>query len=233
MEEIISRKRIIACFGGPSGCGKDEHGDRFADSFRVNSHCNILCYDNGSGLRNIANNIRYTNHMKGILHNSIHVKGETVPGMVTISEIKEFIFKTNTGNESYIFKGPFRTPHEPDLFVEFTDKFLPRIPRYFVRINISDDVVRERLAKREDKDGNKRLDDLNKKTIEERIKQYREKTELIYDKISKSSDFIFFDIDGDRNILDVQEDIRSEIIATESFRTAKNIFNGESPFCPR
>ena len=78
-----------------------------------------------------------------------------------------------------------------------------------------------------------KLDDLNKKTIEERIKQYREKTELIYDKISKSSDFIFFDIDGDRNILDVQEDIRSEIIATESFRTAKNIFNGESPFCPR
>ena len=42
----IFKKRIIVCFGGKPGCGKDEHGDRFGDFLYKNSSgLSVMSYD--------------------------------------------------------------------------------------------------------------------------------------------------------------------------------------------
>lgn len=227
MGKIIFKKPIVVCIGGPPSSGKDEQGKLLVD-FLSNNNPNLNCYDNGEGLRNTAKNSEYTEYMRGILCKSMNADGKTVPGSITISGLTDFIFRTNDGISQYVLKGVFRTPREPEMFVEFSNDYLPKCPRYFVRLNVRDHTIWRRLCvPRFGRD-----DDADNETIKKRIKTYREQTNPIYEKIKNNPDYIFFDIDGEESIQKVHEEIKSRIVATESFRADKDVFKGKSPFCP-
>lgn len=207
--EIIFEKPVIICIGGPPGSGKFEQGKLLSDLLMTNDQ-NLGCYDydNGDGLRSMARNIEFTDYMKKILDVSMHMEGKTVPGAITTKGLTEFIFKTNDGKSHFILKGVFRTSHEPDLFVKFSNDYLSGHPRYFIRLSVSNETIQERINGRTDEQGIKRADDGKKKTIQKRINAYRWHTNLIYDEIKKdSSDFIFLDIDGEKSIEEVHKEI--------------------------
>ena len=205
MEEKLFKEQIIVCLGGPPFSGKDKHGELLAKYIQDNtSLARTLYYDNGQGLRNTLRDERFTEHMKNILDKSMNTDGKTVPAMTTIRGLTEFLFGANDGNTHFILKGPFRNTEEPWLFIQFANEYFPKVPRYFIRLNISDDIIRQRFNSETRPN---RPDDVQEK-LEKRIEAY-ENTNEIYDGIVKSPFFIPIDIDGNRDISEVQESIRS------------------------
>lgn len=198
----------IFIIGGLPGSGKAEQGELLSKFlFRYNSKLSVMRYDNGNGLREAARSPDFMDHMKNILSKSINTIGETVPGAMTINRWTQFLLEQNDGKSHFILEGMFRTSYEPDLFVEFTDKYLPGVPRCFIRLNVSDDVIWKRIG------GEGRVDrtDDNAKTIKNRIKVYQESTESIYDTIRGNPNFIFLDIDAEPSIEKVHAEIKREI----------------------
>ena len=208
MKKITFKKRIIVCFGGPPGSGKDEQGDAFVSFLRTNSpNLGVNCCDNGEGLRNSAKNPEYTDYMKNILDDSINSEGKSVPGAITMSGITEFVFRTNTGNDHFILKGVFRTPHEPDLFAELAGDYLPGVDIFFIRLNVSDEIIWQRIGGN-GRDG--RADD-NARTTKNRIRVYREQTNPLYERIKDHPNYIFLDIDAEPSIEEVHAEIKRRI----------------------
>lgn len=202
---IIFKKPIIVCFGGPPFSGKDEHGKRFMDFIYENTSVpRVLSYDNGQGLRDASKDESLTEHMRNILSKSMNTDGKTVQAMITIRGLTEFLFKNNDAKTHFVLKGLFRNPEEPSLFVDFTNEYFPAVKKYFIRLNIPEDVIRQRF-KEVKRSG--RVDD-EKDKLEKRIMAYRH-THWVYSGIKKRSDFIFFDVDGNKDISDVQENIRN------------------------
>ena len=221
-KEIVFEEQIIVCFGGPPFSGKDKHGELLAGYIQENtSLARTLYYDNGQGLRNTSKDRRFTKHMKNILDKSINTEGKTVPAMVTIRGMTEFLFNSNDGNTHFILKGVFRNPEESSLFVDFANEYFQNVPRYFIRLNISEDIIWNRFNEKKRPGRN----DDKKDKLKNRIRAYRN-TDDIYDEIEDNTDFIFINIDVNRPIQDVQEDIRLRL----SFYNNEELFKS-SPFC--
>lgn len=229
---MFKKTKIFIVVGGP-GSGKKTQARMLTDYLlKDNPAINVGCYDNGESLRNATCDPKFTHYAKFLLSKSINTLGETVPGAITVNRWVQFLLENDYDNKHLVLQGMFRTPHEPDLFVEFTDKFFTGVPKYFIRLNVSDKVMLERLENRKDVNEVERSDDKDEKTRENRINVYK-KSNLIYDKVVENPNFISLDIDGEQSPEEVRTEIKSRIVATESFRTDKDVFKGESPFCPR
>ena len=215
---ILFKEQIIVCIGGLPFSGKNKHGELLKIYIESNTSISrTLSYDNGEELRKTSKDLNFTDHMRTILNDSMNTAGETVPAMITTGIMNQFFLENNDGNTNFIPIGPFRNSGESDLFVKFTDKCFQGVPRYFIRLNIPEDVVWERFnsEKRSGRDDDKR-DKLKK-----RIRAYRD-TNKNYDEIEEGSDFTFLNVDGNRHMKDVQEEIRQKL----SFCEDKELFKG-------
>lgn len=202
MKIILNNPIVVGVVGPPFG-GKNTLIKKLANSiYNDGSGLEVRLHDNGTALRKAVENPDYTDYMKNILSDSMNTVGETVPGVITISLLKEFFFKNYNGKRCLILGGILRTLSEPGLFIKLTDKYLPGIQRYFIRLNISEDESWERYKERKRE---KRDDDTK---LEERLMTYKE-TNIIYQNIidvGYSLGFIPIDVDGEQSpneILDI------------------------------
>jgi len=105
-------------------------------------------------------------------------------------------------NSSAIFDGFNRKVPEAELVLDSL-KWLGR-PFSIFNIQVSDKMVRERLAKRKETEG--RVDDT---AVDERLKEYREYTEPAIEVFRK--DGVLIDVDGEQAPEKIAEDIRTAL----------------------
>jgi adenylate kinase family enzyme len=207
MSKNIFTKPSIFIVVGPPGSGKETQADKLEEFLlKDNSNIEVIRHDNGTRLRETTENPFYTEHMKSIIHESIYIKGETIPGAMTMDLITQTLLKKNDGKSHIIFEGILRNQDEVDTYNKLMHYVMPESKRYFIRLCASDEVLQERLINRTAKDGSKRIDDAHE-VIKNRIDVYRIKTDIVMESLKDHSDFIFLDIDATPSVEEVHENI--------------------------
>ena len=207
--KIIVSKPIIVCVVGLTYCGKNIQAKRLVEHLWDNGlglWTNF--HDNGEALRAASEDPRYTDYMKKVLKDTMNKDGGTIAGSVTISLLTDFLMSTYKGNNNSVLTGVFRTENEPSRFVDFTDKHMPGVPRFFFRINISEETAWNRYKK----DTTRERDDENDKAMKGKFEEYK-KYNLFYEKIMGEKDFISFNIDGEQSIPEIHGEIVSKLLS--------------------
>lgn len=184
------KPNIFIIVGGP-GSGKRTQAELLKKYLiEKNPGRCIGHHDNGDNLRRVVENSLFTNHMRQVIDKAIHTDGITVPGAITTYLWMRSLLEMNDGKSDMIFEGVFRTEKEVKQFIVVTDFCMKDSPRYFIHLNVLDEIMLKRIKDREDIDGVKRNDDLDEDTIKNRICTYNLESKPIYDEIIHNPDFI-------------------------------------------
>ncbi len=180
---------------GPPGCGKGTQSEFLVD------HYNLKHLSTGDIFRE---NIKNKTDL-GIKAKKYMDQGQLVPDFITIDMLGQKM-QSKTGFNGFLFDGFPRTIKQ----AESLDDFLLKINQK-ISIMICIDVPKDELVKRLLKRGeiSNRADDQNKEIILNRIKVYKDQTEVLKDYYQKQNKF--FNVDGMSTIADVKEKIFSLI----------------------
>lgn len=174
---------------GPPGAGKGTQASAIAEKY------NLKHVSTGAMLRDeIAAGTELGNRVKNVIAAGGLVSDEMVEAMI------EHVFDSTKGVAGFLLDGFPRTPGQAaDL-----DNILARRGEKVnavTSIMISDEVIRERLAKRAAIEG--RADDASEETIANRIRTYHEQTEPLIDYYRKVNKY--YEAQGEGCIEDVRE----------------------------
>ena len=180
---------------GPPGCGKGTQSEFLVD------HYNLKHLSTGDIFRE---NIKNKTDL-GIKAKRYMDQGQLVPDFITIDMLGKKM-QSKTGFNGFLFDGFPRTIKQ----AESLDDFLLKINQK-ISIMICIEVPKDELVKRILKRGeiSNRADDQNKEIILNRIKVYKDQTEVLKDYYQKQNKFL--NVDGMATIADVKEKIFSLI----------------------
>ncbi|MCB9202799.1 MAG: adenylate kinase [Flavobacteriales bacterium] len=180
---------------GPPGSGKGTQAEKLTERF------NLKHISTGDLFRyNLKNETEL-----GKLAKSYMDKGNLVPDEVTSSMLKAEVLK-NKDAKGFIFDGFPRTTAQ----AQFLDEFLTEINTSVLMtlsLDVEDKVLVERLLERGKTSG--RADDSNQEIIENRIKEYYEKTAPVADFYKNQNKWI--EVKGVGTIQEINDNLASEI----------------------
>ncbi len=180
---------------GPPGCGKGTQSE-----FLVNQY-NLKHLSTGDIFReNIKNKTDLGVEAKKYID-----QGQLVPDFITIDMLGK---KMKNKNEfsGFLFDGFPRTKKQAESLDDFLLKMNQEISM-MICIDVPEEELVSRLLKRGE--SSNRADDQNKEIILNRIKVYKEQTEILKDYYQQKNKF--FNINGDSTINDVKRKIFSLI----------------------
>ena len=175
---------------GPPGAGKGTQANFLKEKY------DLIHISTGDVFRfNIKNETAL-----GMLAKSFMDKGELVPDQVTIDMLNKEVEK-NAGANGFIFDGFPRTNAQAkalDALMEDKDSQIDAM----VALEVDDEVLVERLLKREETSG--RTDDADESIIRNRIKQYYTKTAVLKDYYTDQNKY--FGVDGVGEIKEITKE---------------------------
>ena len=176
---------------GPPGAGKGTQANRIKNKY------NLFHISTGDVFRfNIKNNTKL-----GVLAKQYMDKGDLVPDEVTIQMLNNVV-ENNLDVNGFIFDGFPRTNSQANALDDLLLKYNSSISA-MIALEVADEVLIERLIDRGKQSG--RADDSNKSIIENRIKEYYNKTVIL--KTFYQSKNCYFGIDGVGEIDEITERI--------------------------
>ena len=176
---------------GPPGAGKGTQADRIKNKY------NLFHISTGDVFRfNIRNNTKL-----GVLAKHYMDKGDLVPDEVTIQMLNNVV-ENNLDVNGFIFDGFPRTNSQANALDDLLFKYNSSISA-MIALEVADEVLIERLIERGKQSG--RADDSNKSIIENRIKEYYNKTVIL--KTFYQSKNCYYGIDGVGKIDEITERI--------------------------
>ncbi len=141
----------------------------------------------------------------GQMASSYMNKGQLVPDSVTI-QLLESEIDTCTQSQGFIFDGFPRTLPQAEAFASFlNNKKMPL--SLVISLEVGESKLVERLLKRGIDSG--RADDSNEDTIRARIQVYHQQTSILKKFYSDNLKKHFFEINGEREIEVISQDILS------------------------
>ena len=180
---------------GPPGCGKGTQSE-----FLVSKY-NLKHLSTGDIFReNIKNETSLGLEAKAFIE-----KGQLVPDSVTIEMLSKEMMSINNLN-GFLFDGFPRTIKQAQSLDQLLLKLNQEIS-FMICIEVPKSELIKRLLKRGQ--SSNRKDDQNKEIITNRIKIYKEQTELLKDYYLTQNKF--FSVDGTSSIQEVKEKIFSLI----------------------
>ena len=180
---------------GPPGCGKGTQSE-----FLVSKY-NLKHLSTGDIFRdNIKNETSLGLEAKAFIE-----KGQLVPDSVTIGMLSKEMMSINNLN-GFLFDGFPRTIKQAQSLDQLLLKLKQEIS-LMICIEVPESELIKRLLKRGE--SSNRKDDQNKEVITNRIKIYKEQTEVLKDYYLTQNKF--FSIDGTSSIQEVKEKIFSLI----------------------
>ena len=165
---------------GPPGAGKGTQAKK------IEAKYNLFHLSTGDVFRfNIKNNTDL-----GLIAKSYMDKGDLVPDEITIGMLKEIVEK-HLGVPGFIFDGFPRTESQAIALDKLMNKYGFQISA-MISLEVEDEILINRLLERGIESG--RVDDSNRKIIENRIKEYYNKTEILKKFYKKTN--CFFGVNG-------------------------------------
>lgn len=138
-------------------------------------------------------------------------RGELLPGFVAMWLWSDIFVKNLTGNEHLILDGSPRTRDEAEhLDVAF--KFFARIQPKVIYIKVSPEWSATRMSERAAKEGRK---DDSAEGIKRRLAWFERDVLPAVEYYRRDRNYDFFEIDGERSIEDVHEDIMAKVFGDE------------------
>ncbi|HEV8677411.1 MAG TPA: nucleoside monophosphate kinase [Candidatus Paceibacterota bacterium] len=187
-------------FLGPQGSGKGTHAVELqSDLARLDPSRPVVHFEMGRNLRDIAAQDSYT----GTLLREIINRGELVPFNVSSAVLSTYLMQHLQGNEHLIIDGFPRSDSQMEV-LDATMAFYKREHPTVVHINISDEEGLKRLLLRG------RADD-TEENIRKRLAWTRAEWEKILARFKANPIYRILEIDGDRTIAEVHEDILKQL----------------------
>tara|TARA_X000001036_G_scaffold419880_1_gene440174 strand:+ start:917 stop:1489 length:573 start_codon:yes stop_codon:yes gene_type:complete len=177
---------------GPPGAGKGTQAEKIKlkyDLFHISTG-DVFRY-------NIKNNTKL-----GLLAKKYMDKGDLVPDEITINMLNEVVEKNYNVN-GFIFDGFPRTESQANALEQLLNKFNTSIAG-MIALEVDDEILINRLLERGKESG--RADDSNREIIQNRIKEYYNKTAIL--KIFYQRKNCYFGVNGVGEI----DEITSRII---------------------
>ena len=180
---------------GPPGCGKGTQSEFLVNQYK---------------LKHLSTGDIFRENIKNQTNLGIEAKkymdqGKLVPDFITIDMLGEKMYNKNNFS-GFLFDGFPRTEKQAKSLDDLLSKMNQKISM-MICIDVPEDELVKRLLKR-GKISN-RADDQNKEIIFNRIKVYKEQTEVLKEYYQKQNKF--FHIDGVSKIDDVKQKIFSLI----------------------
>ena len=186
-------KTII--FIGPSGSGKGTQVKAVTEYLESNSQAPVLNIETGKGFRDLTEKGSFTaTRVRELL-----ADGQLVPNFLAESFVVKFLIKNLTPESHLTMDGFPRTLPQVD-FIDELIEFYQRPKPLVVHLQVSDDVVRERLLAR---GRNEDVPEL----ISERLRLYHEKTEPIVTAFKNRENVTFIQLDASQSAQDVTKKI--------------------------
>ena len=165
---------------GPPGAGKGTQAKK------IEAKYNLFHLSTGDVFRfNIKNNTEL-----GLMAKSYMDKGDLVPDEITIGMLKEIV-EEHLEVPGFIFDGFPRTESQAIALNKLMNKYGSQISA-MISLEVEDEILINRLLERGIESG--RVDDSNRKIIENRIKEYYNKTEILKQFYKKTN--CFFGVNG-------------------------------------
>ena len=165
---------------GPPGAGKGTQAKK------IEAKYNLFHLSTGDVFRfNIKNNTDL-----GLIAKSYMDKGDLVPDEITIGMLKEIVEK-HLEVPGFIFDGFPRTESQAIALDKLMNKYGSQISA-MISLEVEDEILINRLLERGIESG--RVDDSNRDIIENRIKEYYNKTEILKKFYKKTN--CFFGVNG-------------------------------------
>jgi len=187
-------------FQGISGCGKGTQVAKVKDFLDSNTNSSTYIMEAGNGFRSFLNNDSYLAECAAEITKS----GGFQPIFLSVWNWTNMIIGGLKRGENIIFDGTPRQKDEPKIldelweYVGYTDKV------YVIYQKISDDEARKRLK------GRGRHDD-HDEAINKRIEGFKEHVLPVIDWYKKHDRYVVLEIDGERDIDEVFNNIISGI----------------------
>ena len=189
-------------FAGPQGSGKGTQIGLLKQHIQVQDPAHpIVHFEMGKNLRELGAQTDFT----GMHTHEILVAGALIPYAISASLFAQYLMNNlKTNDEHLLIDGFPRTatqvPMLDSALVEFYERPNPTV----VVINISDEEAVKRLLKRG------RSDD-SAESIRKRLQWSREETIPNIEWFRKNSTYRVLDIDGERSVEEIQQEIRSKL----------------------
>ncbi len=195
MQLIINYFMLNILIFGPPGCGKGTQSEFLVNQYK---------------LKHLSTGDIFRENIKNQTNLGIEAKkymdqGKLVPDFITIDMLGEKMYNKNNFS-GFLFDGFPRTEKQAKSLDDLLSKMNQEISM-MICIDVPEDELVKRLLKR-GKISN-RADDQNKEIIFNRIKVYKEQTEVLKEYYQKQNKF--FHIDGVSKIDDVKQKIFSLI----------------------
>lgn len=200
MSQEISQKQIplqTIIFFGASGSGKGSQGKLLKDFLEENDTRKILHLETGQRFREFLNHSGYVAQKASDLTRGGHLQ----PEFLSVWNWTTALVEELEYNMHLILDGSPRQPEEPRVLATALD-FLERNPVHVIYLELSDDVIRERLRHRG------RPDDQNEEAIERRITWFKENIkEKILPHYQNNERYIFHTISGEGGLDAIHQNI--------------------------
>lgn len=182
-------------FVGRSGCGKGTQAGLLMQYMKEKFPDEPIFYlETGQKFRDFTNSEGYTNS----LAKKIQEKGGLQPAFLAVWMWAHIFVEKLVGNENLFIDGTPRKLGEAIIFTE-SMKFYGRKP-YIVFLNVSRKWSEERLRERQ------RTDDMSE-IIKSRLDWFDTEVAPAIEYFKTNPDVTFLDINGERSIQDIQDDI--------------------------
>lgn len=130
-------------------------------------------------------------------------KGLLMPDLITNTLMTDFFLEKYEGHEQLFFDGYPRTINQAQAFLDLTEFFEWPKPT-IVFLSISEEEAVKRLMSRG-------RDDDSEEGIRQRFAIYREEVIPAIDYLREKGEVNFIEIDGERSIEDIHEDIKNKL----------------------
>ena len=196
----------VFIFIGRSGCGKGTQAKLLMEELKkLEPERDVLYLQTGALIREFIKGENYSAHRAKVIYDA----GDRQPDFLAVNMWSNFLFDKFTGKEIIVADGTPRSLAEAGMLDTAINWMYEIKNPTVVYLNISEESSMARLLLRG------RMDD-NEEDIKERLKWFDKDVLPAVEWFRKNDYYTFLDIDGERDVSEIHEDIMRRILKLET-----------------